>query len=63
MPLTKTGKKVLKSMREQYGERAEEVFYASINKGVTGSKKWHKNTGSHSPVKIQKREGTIGDSY
>ena len=42
MPLTKTGKEVMGSMRKQYGKRAKEVFYASINKGVAGSSKWHK---------------------
>ena len=41
MPLTKTGKKVMAGMRKQYGKRAKEVFYASINKGVAGSSKWH----------------------
>jgi len=41
MPLTKTGKKVMRSMRKKYGKRAKEVFYASINKGVAGSSKWH----------------------
>lgn len=34
MPLTKTGKKVLGSMRKEYGKKkGVEVFYASINKG------------------------------
>lgn len=41
-PLSATGKKVLSSMKEQYGGRGEEVFYKSINKGIKGSKKWHK---------------------
>ena len=41
MPLTATGRKVLAAMRKKYGKRAEEVFYASIQKGVPGSKKWH----------------------
>lgn len=41
-PLTKTGKKVMSSMKEQYGKRAKEVFYKSINKKVPGSSKWHK---------------------
>ena len=40
-PLTKSGKKVIASMRKKYGKRAKEVFYASINKGVPGSSKWH----------------------
>ena len=41
-PLTKTGGKVMESMQKQYGKRAKEVFYASINKKVSGSSKWHK---------------------
>jgi hypothetical protein len=34
MPLTKKGKKIMGAMKEKYGERAEEVFYASRNKGT-----------------------------
>ena len=35
MPLNKKGKKIMKSMKKQYGEkRGEPVFYASKNKGV-----------------------------
>ena len=35
MPLTKKGKEIMRSMKEQYGpDRGEEVFYASRNKGV-----------------------------
>ena len=42
MPLTKSGKEVMSSMKEQYGEKkAKEVFYASINKGKKGAEKWH----------------------
>lgn len=42
MPLTKSGKKVLSSMRKQYGgKKGKSVFYASINKGKAGSSKWH----------------------
>ena len=34
MPLNKKGKKIMKSMKEQYGKkRGEAVFYASKNKG------------------------------
>jgi hypothetical protein len=34
MPLTKKGKKIMKSMKEQYGsKKGEAVFYASSNKG------------------------------
>lgn len=42
MPLTKSGRKVISSMKKQYGEeKGEEVFYASINKKKKGSSKWH----------------------
>lgn len=42
MPLTKSGSKVKKEMREQYGKKkGEEVFYASINANKKGSGKWH----------------------
>jgi len=35
MPLTSKGKKIMKSMKKQYGnKKAEQVFYASKNKGV-----------------------------
>ena len=34
MPLNKKGKKIMKSMKEQYGSEAKQVFYASKNKGV-----------------------------
>jgi len=51
MPLTATGRKVLASMRKQYGaKRGTRVFYASIKKGVPGSSKWHK-------VSVRKRRG------
>lgn len=34
MPLTKKGKKIMQSMKEQYGsKKGESVFYASANKG------------------------------
>lgn len=45
MPLTKKGKKILKSMKKTYHskKKAEEVFYASANagkiKGVEGKRK------------------------
>lgn len=45
MPLTKKGKKVLRSMRKTYGsaKKAKQVFYASANarkiKGVHKKKK------------------------
>ena len=41
MPLTDKGKKILGSMKEQYGsKKGESVFYASANKGtITGIEK------------------------
>jgi hypothetical protein len=33
MPLTKKGKKIMKSMKKTYGKDAKKVFYASRNKG------------------------------
>ena len=47
MPLNEKGKKIMKSMKKQYGKRkGETVFYASKNKGVIKgvekTKKWSK---------------------
>ena len=41
MPLNKKGKKIMKSMKKQYGKKkGEKIVYASKNKGViTGVKK------------------------
>jgi len=45
MPETTSGRKVLSSMKRQYGEeKGERVFYASINKGKPGSSKWHRTS-------------------
>ncbi len=42
MPLTKSGKEVMKNMKGQYGvQKGKEVFYASINAKKAGSEKWH----------------------
>ena len=42
MPLTKSGKKVLRNMKKEYGEKkGEEVFHALMNKNKKGSSKWH----------------------
>lgn len=42
MPLTKSGTKVLASMKEQYGtEKGERVFYATANKRSGVGKSWH----------------------
>ena len=43
MPLTKSGAKVLNSMKKQYGKKkGKNVFHASINKKKRGSSKWHR---------------------
>lgn len=35
MPLTEKGKKIMKSMKKEYGpKKGEKVFYASKNKGT-----------------------------
>jgi len=35
MPLTEKGKKIMKSMKKEYGKKkGEQVFYASKNKGT-----------------------------
>ena len=35
MPKTEKGKKILRAMKKQYGEKkAEQVFHASANKGT-----------------------------
>lgn len=46
MPLTKKGKKILSSMRNEYGgKKGEQIFYASKNKGtINGVKKKYANT-------------------
>lgn len=44
MPLTRSGKRVLGNMNQEYGEeKGKQVFYASINANKSGSGKWHKN--------------------
>ena len=66
MPLTKSGKKVLHSMEEQYGtEKGKAVFYASINKGKEGSTKWHrmkKDSGFYGHMNITNKSSK-GDMY
>jgi len=33
MPLTAKGSKIMSAMQKEYGEKGEQVFYASANKG------------------------------
>jgi hypothetical protein len=43
MPLSDSGKEVMESMKREYGEKkGKKVFYASINKGKSGSGKCHR---------------------
>jgi hypothetical protein len=51
MPLTKIGKRTLAGFRKRYGDKAEEVFYASMNKGTLEAAKMEKPSGS-----IRKRQ-------
>lgn len=53
MPLTEKGKKILASMKKQYGDKkGEEVFYASEKKGtITGTHNPHKKL----EKKVQKK--------
>ena len=45
MPLTKTGREVLVSMRKKYGsKKGKRIFYSSVNKGIAGSEKWHRTS-------------------
>ena len=53
MPITSTGRKVLADMVEEYGvKKGKQVFYASINKGKRGSRKWHRSK-SYSKVAVK----------
>ena len=55
MPLTKKGKKIMGSMKSQYGsEKGENVFYASENKGTI--KNVHARKGG--TIKKMKKGGT-----
>jgi hypothetical protein len=51
MPLTKTGKKVKRKMKQEYGvEKGESVFYASINAKKPGTEDWHMMEMDNSPI-------------
>lgn len=51
MPLSNIGKRTLAGFRAKYGDKAEEVFYASMNKGTIDAKKMEKPGGA-----IRKRQ-------
>ena len=61
MPLTHVGNEVMKHLKKKHGaKKGAEVFYASINKGVAGSSKWH-NTGKKEKKPRNKySEGLMG---
>lgn len=46
MPLTESGKKTLAGFKKKYGKKeGESYFYASIKKGIPGSRGWHESKG------------------
>ena len=47
MPLTPKGKKVMAKMRKTYGEHAEEVFYAMMNKMGHKEQQYHHSPGQY----------------
>lgn len=37
MPINAKGRKIMRKMKEEYGSKGEQVFYATLNKGkITG---------------------------
>jgi len=59
MPKTAKGKKIMSSMKKQYGEKkGEQVFYASKNKGtISGVDKTSTKKGSKTKtMKVTKRK-------
>lgn len=60
MPLTRTGDRVLGKMEGEYGtDKGKRIFYASMNKGVPGSKDWHKG-GSQRSIRRSSRSPAKG---
>jgi hypothetical protein len=52
MPLTPSGAKVLRTMRDEYGPRqGDRVFYATANKKPALGAKWHGPTGARRVTK------------
>lgn len=59
MPLTESGRETLESFKKKYGEdKGEEYFYASIKKGVPGSRKWHGSKGGRTRPNTGKNKYT-----
>ena len=56
MPLNKKGKKIMRAIKEEYGdEKGEDVFYASRNKGTI--KNVENTSSTPRPHKKTKRQG------
>ena len=55
MPLTKKGHKIMANMKKQYGEKGEQVFYASRNKGTIKDVDPESSKGARSMHKRSKR--------
>lgn len=52
MPLTKTGREVLRSMQKQYGkEKGKQVFYAKMNKEDGYTEGWHESRKKHKKIR------------
>ena len=60
MPLTKKGKKIMKSMKDKYGDKkGESVFYASANKGKIKNVHGKKEGGVMEPYHGSMISGTV----
>ena len=60
MPLTKKGKKIMKSMKDKYGDKkGESVFYASANKGKIKNVHGKKEGGVMEPYFGSMISGTV----
>ena len=55
MSRTKTGEKVMRTMKKQYGkEKGEDVYHASIVKGKPGTSKWEGKGGTGKLAKARR---------
>ena len=64
MPLNKKGKKIMKSMKEQYGsKKGESIFYATMNKGKIKGVEKKKQGGAMSKKPYEKFKDTTKQEY
>ena len=64
MPLNKKGKKIMKSMKEQYGsKKGKSIFYATINKGKIKGVEKKKQGGAMSKKPYEKFKDTTKQEY